>query len=202
MPSQELFDHVLKETLGWGTARHAWLVYGLVRWLQPKVVVETGALCGYMTLHILKGLEENGFGHVYAIDPFIERGSGAQLHNTCQRAGLSHRLTILDGRSEDVPWPSLVDMAVIDGDHSHEAVVYDCNQAVGRAASCLCLHDTYELSGPRDYVDRFASEAPEDWGLIEGVFDYGFSVFVKRGKPPGTGPEREYWDAREAAAKS
>lgn len=54
---------------------HAWReillgLYAIVRHIRPRIVVETGVgELGLSTAFILKGLEQNGLGHLYSIDP-------------------------------------------------------------------------------------------------------------------------------------
>lgn len=44
------------------------IVYGIVRYHRPKVVVETGVGLGGSSLFILKALHDNGCGRLYSID--------------------------------------------------------------------------------------------------------------------------------------
>jgi predicted O-methyltransferase YrrM len=47
-----------------GTHRHGGLVHGLVRWLKPATVVESGTWCGYLTAVIAVALAENHRGRL------------------------------------------------------------------------------------------------------------------------------------------
>src|SRR5690606_30419760 len=44
------------------------LLYFLVRWRRPRVVVETGVAAGYSSLAVLSSLRANGFGKLYSSD--------------------------------------------------------------------------------------------------------------------------------------
>jgi hypothetical protein len=45
------------------------MVGGLVRGLQPEIVLETGTSRGFMALRIAQALTENGHGHLYSYEP-------------------------------------------------------------------------------------------------------------------------------------
>jgi predicted O-methyltransferase YrrM len=51
-----------------GGAGHFQLVHFLVRYLRPKVVLETGVAAGYTSQAILSALEQNGEGTLYSSD--------------------------------------------------------------------------------------------------------------------------------------
>lgn len=159
-------------------------MYGLVRWLRPETVVEVGAWHGFSTMHLAQACQDNGFGTVYAIDDFSLGNSGAVIHNNLQKAGLSHRLVLVPGKSTDVTWPGKVDFAFVDGDHSLQGCLHDCNKAIERGARCVCIHDTVGWWGPRDYMDLFREQAVGTWDCIEGNFDSGFAVLVRREDKP------------------
>jgi len=166
------------------TQRHVWAVYGLIRWLQPKVLVEIGTYKGFVGLHMARACEDNGFGHVTVIDDFSLDARPAEVHNAFQRAGLSHRLTILDGKSTEVQWPKVIDFAMVDGDHEFESVLFDCNTAVEKGATCIVMHDTSELPGPREYIEVMREKGKGVWDVVEVGFDMGLSVLMRVPEKP------------------
>lgn len=55
------------------TEQHGWFLYGLVRFLRPMVVVETGTCHGYCTAFLAQGLIDcGGEGTLYTIDYYNE----------------------------------------------------------------------------------------------------------------------------------
>ncbi len=175
------------------TDRHAWLMYGLVRWLQPRSVVEVGAWHGFCTMHLAQALKDSGGGQITVIDDFSLGNAASTLHNNLASIGCADMLTILSGKSAEVVWPKKVDFAFIDGDHSFEGCLHDCNKSIEAGAQCLCIHDTQGWWGPMDYVETFREQAKGTWDVIESNFDSGFAVLLKR--EPKTAPfytEKDY----------
>lgn len=55
------------------TEQHGWFLYGLVRFLRPVVIVETGTCHGYCTAFLAQGLLDcGGEGTLYTIDYYNE----------------------------------------------------------------------------------------------------------------------------------
>lgn len=174
------FELVTRTVVGYMTSRHAKLMYGLIRWLQPQNVVEVGCFKGYVSLYLAKALEDEGRGHLWVIDNFSIGSDPSDVHNAMQLAGLANRVTILNGTSRTAQWPNTVDFAFIDGDHEFEEVVYDCDQAILRGAKCIVLHDTMELPGPKAYCELLREQGKGIWDCISVGFDMGLTVFLKR----------------------
>lgn len=168
-------------------------MYGLVRWLEPKHIVEVGAWNGYCTIHLAQACEDNGFGEVTVIDDYSLGNAASEIHNNLHRLGLANRLKLISGKSSDVVWPDKVDFAFIDGDHSLDGCVGDCNKAIERGAKCLVIHDTVGWWGPRDYVEIMREQGQGAWDVIECNFDSGLAVILKReDKPAPFYSEEEY----------
>lgn len=56
------------------TEQHGWFLYGLVRFLRPVVIVETGTCQGYCTAFLAQGLLDcGGEGSLYTIDYYNEQ---------------------------------------------------------------------------------------------------------------------------------
>ena len=203
----EFFDNV-QGCYSAGTQRHGPLLYGLVRWLMPSVVVEVGSLGGYTAAWMARALFENGHGALWCIDDFsLVPGGREKLANNLEQLGVYDRVTILEGRSDLVVWPTPVDLAFIDGDHSYQGCLADVLRAVKNGAKCIVVHDTVGWWGPRQVVDGFRNgDYPElmDYDFMECMFDSGLAVFKKReAKPDVTYLESKYptgaIDAVEAA---
>jgi predicted O-methyltransferase YrrM len=117
-------------------------LYQCVRILRPRVIVQTGTAAGTSTMAMALAIRENGFGHVYTIDPeppeyFGIREPVAIARRIAGAAQLDQHIAFirgystvaLDGGRMALPsapqWslPSLyrtvqADMVVIDGDHT------------------------------------------------------------------------------------
>lgn len=55
-----------------------WLLYGLVRFTRPEVVIEAGACNGIGSMFLSRAVADNGFGHVYAYEISERRFGAAQ----------------------------------------------------------------------------------------------------------------------------
>jgi predicted O-methyltransferase YrrM len=177
-------DYITEKVPRLFTDRHAKLMYGLIRWMNIRSAVEVGAFHGYCSLHITEAIKENGGGKLTVIDDFSLQSDAAAIHNNFARAGLADILEIRAGKSTEVEWPR-AEFAFIDGDHSLDGCLHDCNQAISNGAKVVCIHDTVGWWGPRDYVEEFRKQSEGTWDVIEGNFDSGFAVMVYREpKPP------------------
>jgi len=186
-------DIATKDVQRLHTTRHAWLMYGLVRWLHPQVIVEVGAWHGFCTMHLAQALEDNGFGEIHVIDDYSLGNAASEIHNNLAKVGLAQRLRLISGKSTEVKWPDKVDFAFIDGDHSFEGCEHDCAAAMVRGAKCICIHDTTGWWGPRDYIESVRTQTGHNWDLIDQNFDSGFAVMVLREeKPPVFYSEEAY----------
>jgi len=166
------------------TTGHAWVMYGLVRSLKPASIVEVGAWAGFCTMHLAQACEDNGFGHVTVIDDYSLGKVASDIHNNLQSIGAAQRVTLLSGKSTEVKWPATVDFAFIDGDHSYEGCLHDCNQAIERGAKCVCVHDTVGWWGPRKYVETIRAQGKGVWDVIEFSYDSGFAVILRVEQKP------------------
>lgn len=152
-----------------------------------------GAWHGFTTMHLAQALKDNGGGEVTVIDDFSLGNSAAVIHNNLASIGCADMLRIVSGKSREVVWPDKVDFAFIDGDHSFEGCVYDCDQAISRGAECVCVHDSYGWWGPRLYTETMREQGEGVWDTFECGFDSGLAVFVKRPVlPPCVYTEKDY----------
>ncbi len=189
MLTMDEFEAVIDSVQTLGTRRHARLLYGLVRWLQPMSVVEVGTFTGYTACWLAKALQDNGQGGQllciddWSLEPLAER----QLYYNLGVCRLDN-VSVGAGKSSEVPWPERVDFAFIDGDHSYDGCEGDIGRAIERGASCIVLHDTSSWWGPRRCVDEFRRKYPHGpksaWDMIECGFDEGLAVFLKTPEKP------------------
>ena len=111
--------------------RQAAYMFGLVRQMKARKVVEIGRYKGGSTLLIAAGM--NGEGNFWSIDLGDKevrlRSSGSrsfdeQIADACTRLGLQVSLLVGDSRTIEVDTGE-VDLVFIDGDHSYEGVKND-----------------------------------------------------------------------------
>lgn len=174
--SPQLFDHVVSGVPRLNTTTHAMLMYGMVRWLGARSVVETGTWGGYCALWLARALEDQGGeGTVTCIDDWsLDGADPTGLHNAASRCGLAHRIRLQTGDSADQAlWPDRVDFAFVDAVHSLDAAKSDVESALNRGARAVCLHDTRDWWGPSELLQALREnfcgvdsvESPHDAGL-------------------------------------
>lgn len=114
------------------TVRQTAYLFGLVRRLKPRKVIEIGRYKGGSTLTIAAAM--NGQGEFWSIDlgekeaRLHQRGTNRtfddEIRDICARFGLSVTLLVGDSRTIEVETGE-VDLVFIDGDHSYEGVKND-----------------------------------------------------------------------------
>jgi hypothetical protein len=168
----------LPRTLGIG-----WILYGFVRAMRPKVIVEIGA--GGSTACLLWGLRHNGLGYLHTCDVFLsdsldpygkEDGNGNVLNSNhaavarmIEKWGMENICTVHHESSFDfIPrWKDPIDIVVIDGDHSVKGIENDIKLlSFLTPGGYAFFHDftacTYEVGvAVRDWVAR-----SDEWSLI------------------------------------
>jgi predicted O-methyltransferase YrrM len=161
--------------------RHPFFLYSLVRWLQPKTVVEIGTHLGMSAVWMARGVQENGDGHLWCIDPFcwVNESQEEQWHNNILACGVQDHVTLIKGRSEEVEWPAKIDMAFIDGNHTYPVCKYDTEKAVALGARIIAIHDTVSWEGSRKYADEIRTTW-KDWDFLEAMFDEGMLIGIRR----------------------
>jgi predicted O-methyltransferase YrrM len=138
------------------TDGEAQLLYGLVRALQPAVVLEWGTGYGWSGLHLAAALERNQRGVLYTVEINPTRQEHAQRHIAA--AGLSHRVEF-----RAPPPPGITyDFVYLDAEHDVDGVrrYLTFVQEWLAPHGCVLVHDALWL----DHVRQAAGGA---WSLVE-----------------------------------
>ncbi len=146
-------------SVGPQTARY---LYELVLETKPRLVFEIGAYLGFSTLHIAKGLKENGFGYLVSFDLIT-----AWAEATIREAGLSGHVRFMQGFSDvtarhyaATTGDTEADILFIDGDHTRRGCVRDFNTLQGyvRTGGHVIFHDIFPemcgWKGPRFVIEQ------------------------------------------------
>lgn len=195
MLSRDEFNRRATDVTALDTQRHALLIAGLVRWLQPEVCVEVGTYCGGTAVHIARALQENGKGELVCIDDFSLNGEAFhQLWYHLGALDLGDVVSVNVGKSTEPDiWPERVDFAVIDGDHSLEGCKRDVQTALILGARCVVVHDVASWWGPRQLLNALRAELSDplsfmrksvDVDLLAAGFDGGLAVLLRREEFP------------------
>ena len=191
MLSRDDFERLVQRVPSHGTERHAHILYGLVRWLDPAIVVEVGACQGFTSCWLARALQDNREAdpklqdrNLIVIDDYsLDANAYPCFWHNIGLTQVADVVGVAKGNSREVEWPERVDLAYIDGDHSLEGVRFDVEKAISQGARCIVLHDTQSWWGPRRYVE---DSFPDGWTEISAAFDNGLTVMMKR---PEKAPE-------------
>lgn len=176
--------------------RHPEFLYGLIRWRKPRIIIEVGTHIGMAAVWMARAIQENGVGCLYCIDSFCwkEHDQRRLWEANMKACGVRDTITLIEGRSEEVQWPAMVDMAYIDGNHSYKMCRWDAEKAVTLGASCVALKTIDHFAGVRRYSEEIRLTW-SGWDFIEGNFDTGLMVAIKREKKPVPDhPDFDEWD--------
>jgi predicted O-methyltransferase YrrM len=189
----ETFQTLVQRIRSAGTRRHAWALYGLIRWLQPRAVLEVGTWHGYTAAWMARALADNGAGRLHCIDNFSLGGvTRGQLLANLAAVGVADRVDVHDGDSLALAWPEPIDFAYLDGNHSHAYVLQECERALAIGARTIVLHDTTSWWGPRQFLDELRVRV-DGVDVCEVMDDEGLTILRVRGdKPPLTYTEAQY----------
>jgi predicted O-methyltransferase YrrM len=163
--------------------RHPLILHGLIRWLEPKIVIEIGTHIGFTACWLARGLQENGQGHLFCIDPFcwIEENQKEQWFTNISNCGVEGVVTLIQGRSQEVVWPIGPDLVYVDGNHTYEVCKYDVERSRELGASCIVLHDTVSWEGSRKYSEEMREDDKwRGWDFLEAEFECGLLIVKKR----------------------
>lgn len=148
------------------------MLYGAVKHARPSVVLELGTAVGYSTAWMLLALNENEYGHIYAVDLV------ASDNPIWKQVGLdTSRLTYLsndfiDTLREDSRLPPVFDLVFHDAGHNVAEVEKDLAWVLPRLAvgGSLVVHDTVYSPQIGESLRRFF-ESPErqDFWKFESI---------------------------------
>lgn len=142
----------------------------LVRWAQPKIIINIGAERGTSTLAML---EEVPNATIYSIDI---SPCEAEFENLAKAGFDADRVIRLLGRSQSIgkAWTYEVDFIWIDGDHSYEAVRADIEAWFPhlKHEGIIAFHDYFEGDPPAHNPSGAGRAVRETMGSYELVLSY------------------------------
>ena len=138
----------------------------LIRVEKPLIVVETGLDMGFGSEYILKALDDNGKGHLYAIDPMDpnHHSNGCVPDPSLYDANpiIHPRFTLIRQLSIEALVPLFArvgpfDMFIHDSDHSAECQKMECMNAwlMVRPGGLIVFDDPYWGDPPHMTWTRF-----------------------------------------------
>jgi predicted O-methyltransferase YrrM len=165
------------------TIRQTAYLFGLVRQMKARKVIEIGRYKGGATLVIAAAM--NGEGEFWSIDVgekearLHAHGSSRpfddQLSDMCKRFGLSVNLVVGDSRTVEIETGE-VDLVVIDGDHSYDGVKNDFERfgTRVRVGGAVLFDDAFEEGIFRTHSDTVGPLVREiigegEFKLVKGV---------------------------------
>lgn len=187
MNTGQFFDRVEQLYPDW-QYDHPRALYALIKLLKPASVLEVGAFIGYGACYMARALEENGIGHLYCIDCWQLPLPGGRIgsvkehfERSLSECGLRPLVTLIEGKSSEVPWPS-AELVYIDGWHSYEVALHDIKKAMAIGAKCICLDDALAVVGVRLAIEDFIMKN-SDWSVIRLPSAAGFAICVRNTWP-------------------
>lgn len=160
------------------------LLYHIIRWLQPAIVVETGVANGVTSTFILSAMDANNKGKLYSIDwpghtdlTFVPEGKEIGWMVPDQ---LRKRWTLEIARSEEKLVPILeglreIDIFLHDSDHSYETMMYEY-----KAAWPYLIRDGLLLSDDVKMNTAF-DEFAKDMSRLTMIYKGRFGITKKLG---------------------
>lgn len=177
-----------------GLGNHGHVLYGLVRALKPRSIVEIGSARGKSTCILALACLDNGQGKVHAIDPHTENEwtdvgtSGRTLPFLQERLrmydlGAYVDVVVKTSQMAAASWTESIDFLFIDGDHTYDGVRQDFElfRRWLTKDALVCFHDSsWEHDGP---WDRFRSESwfRDDMGVpryLQELQQLGFETIT------------------------
>lgn len=166
------------------TVRQTAYLYGLVRHMRARKVIEIGRYKGGSTLTIAAAMKSVGDGgQFWSVDigekearlhgGTVSRPFDEQLADVCRRFGLSVNLVIGDSRTVEIN-TGQVDLVLIDGDHSYEGVRNDFERFGKRVrvGGAILFDDAFDEGVFKTHSDTVGR-------LVEGIVAEGEFKLVK-----------------------
>lgn len=159
------YDRLFHKGAGSGEAEH-FILYGLLRMLNPEKVLEIGVSRGHMTSWLALALEDNASGgKLISVDNW-SRAHGGEATSPARAQKRLHDNKIKTSvdfvKSDSVPFmesqeTDSFDFVWVDGDHSFEGAKADILQAlrICKPGGTIAVHDTHQqYSGVRDAINN------------------------------------------------
>ena len=179
-------------TSGMGEKNRA-LLFLLVRLLRPHTVAEIGTGRGGGAVVMARALWENGAGVLLTADPYsandvepILAGWPTELRERI----LFHALNSMAFLSRLQNQRVVLDLALIDGDHDYEPVLFDLQAAAKlmRPGGIVVLNDSVQI-GPFQAARTFLAANPawRELGTAHADYDEASPFTSQRASQAGTG---------------
>jgi len=123
-------------------------LYLSMRELQPEVVVDVGVGCGCSTSWLLRGLVDNGHGHLTSCD--IVDGGVPNIRAAFEADTLARIWTFLHGDSAVQVFPDDIDFLLSDSSHDgyYSREFNDVMFPKVKPGGRICVHDVFMLPKP------------------------------------------------------
>jgi len=166
-----------------------------VNWYKPKTILQIGTYLGTAALFLAAAAQEYG-GRVVSVDimdvnaddgPWSKTPSHGRPRDAAIEVGLDIDFVVDDSVGFLTKYPSVYDMAFLDGDHRHTTVYKELNLL--RVNGVILLHDVFSedmdigpgwrkpIRGPWLAMKQFSEERG---AVVESVRNYG-SEMVRMG---------------------
>ncbi len=159
----------------------------MVKATKAKRVLEVGTSNGYSAIWLCLALEETD-GHLTTIEILPERVRMAK--ENLKRAGLSHRVTFLEGDAHQIV-PTLdgpFDFVFLDADkgreHDYFSYLYPKKLLPG---GVIVVHNAIHFrQAMQHYLDMITKHPQFDTVILSATMEDGFAVSYRRRKPIGS----------------
>jgi predicted O-methyltransferase YrrM len=135
------------------------MLYGLTRWLRPRVLVESGGFVGMSSAFVLKALadEDLATSKLYSIELSEDCNHGALIPEELRRSGV---FVPMHGRIEDFlkrnQLPASIDMFLHDSSHSYQHMLWEFRHLWPRLCDrgLLVSHDVQMNAAFSEFVTK------------------------------------------------
>lgn len=177
------------------TEQHGWFLYGLVRYLRPAVVLETGTCHGYCTAFLAQALIDcGGLGTLFTVDYYKDNPPHATANDLqvnrerLQRITPLKNLHVMQGEAlatiRDLSNAGRLDhlgLAIFDDLHTPEQVAAEIDLVIPHLVEFGCYggHDCFNTDFP--LLHRLYKEKAKQYGFASlwTVHSCGYVVCQK-----------------------
>jgi predicted O-methyltransferase YrrM len=147
-------------------------MYGLLRMIKPKRVLEIGVSRGHMTAWLALALEQNGKGRLTSVDNWSRNHGGEATNHgyALQRLKANDLQKFVDFVASDSYEylknceENSFDVVWVDGDHSYEGAKRDIEEALRVASTLVGVHDTnQQYDGPKNAIEDLQGRSMGCW---------------------------------------